>query len=166
MPVRSSWTAARLRLAGVVGQQLLEVALAVAALVQRQGIVNRVYSLTQLGKVLLRIHVPKAWRETDGCSRSSGRYLRVLGRQVWFYALIIATPEVIATIGNAAQPGVVSAAKSEAKRKARYAVVRRTEDAIARDILRAREWGAGAQDLVRLEDSLRHRYSLGSKRHA
>jgi hypothetical protein len=157
---------ARLRVSGVGGARLLEVALAVAALLQQRGITSQPYLLTQLAKVLLRMHVPTTWREGEGSNRSEGRYLRVLGRNVWFFAFTVATPEVLSNIGGRARLGMTLAVKTEIKRKAKYAVRRRTEDAIARVILREREWGAGPQDLADLEARLQQQYGLGSRRHA
>lgn len=157
-------TFGRLKATGVTGEVLLEVGLAVGAMVRERGIVVPAYLFNQIARVLMRMHAPTpamgGWRPSEASSRTSGRALGVIGRHVWFYTSIVATPQTLDGLGQKARRGAVSAARQEAKRKAEQEVRRRTADAIARRIQQARTAGYGARELVEMEATLRRQYGL------
>lgn len=157
-------TLGRLRAAGVTGEQLLEVAMGVAALIGVRHIPSTEYLEVQIAKVLMRMHAPTPgtrWRPSDSRARTTGRGLRVLGHHVWWLAHFAADHPVLEEVARAAQPRIETAQRTEARRQAKARVRRNTEAAIERNILKARDHGMGPAELEQMQATLRRRYGLG-----
>ena len=156
---------ARLNAAGITGERLLEIALTVASFIYDRGPSDYEFRDVQIAKVAHRL-ASGTHRTTSGIpmrskyAPSTGKVLRILGHRIWDLAAIAAGEDALFEITQAARPNIAKAEKAEAKRQSEYRVRRKTEEAIARQIKRARDYGMGPQSLAEMERTLRAKYGL------
>jgi hypothetical protein len=137
----------------------------VISLVQAQDIADQEYLEVQIAKAIHRL-ASGTNKTLSGnpirakYAHSSGKVLRILGHQIWDRAATVARGAAIVTVTKSAQPNIAKVQKMGAKRKDDQAVRRKTEEAIERQIVKARDYGMGPQSLDEMRRTLRRRYGL------
>lgn len=153
---------ARLREAKVPATRILEVVIAVVALIADRGPLDSEFRDVQIAKAVHRM-ASGTHRSTSGYpmpskyAPSTGRVLRVLGHRLWDGLGLVLDNATISEVIELAHPAL--AAFNEADRERR-----RAEDAIAREMLRVADFGMGPQRLKQYRSQLRRQFGLRSSR--
>jgi hypothetical protein len=153
---------AKLRTKAVPGARLMEIALAVATILDEIGFGEPEYRAVQISKAAFRAaggthYTSSGYRIRSKYPHSAGRVLRVFGSQVWDIAALVATPEAISEVSVLARP-YVAASASKAKVRAR------AEERVACEIVRVRRAGMGPERLRQYRAQLRRQYGLPGPR--
>jgi hypothetical protein len=147
---------ARVRDVGVNGTRLLEIALSVAAKVDKDGPYDPEFRSVQIAKLVHRL-ASGTHRSTSGFpmpskyAPSAGRVLRILGHGIWDIAALVADADARREVAEMAWP---AAALAE-QRAEKLALAR---DTVAREIERARQSGVGPQRLAKYRAQLKRQY--------